>query len=174
MRTQSYFPVSLPSFKPLPSIDSPSVRPRHLRSDPSFGTTSNIRKITREDCKKRKNELVVGTYQQSIRSQTTSCLKYLISIEASHILTIPAYGNGTYWCMCAKGGDISYLHHHTVSISEFSAHTTLPSGRILASGQSFLSSLIIAMLGAALRLVMKIMLLLLLSNLAVYVPSGLS
>ncbi|KAH9172871.1 hypothetical protein EDB89DRAFT_2242611 [Lactarius sanguifluus] len=55
MGTQSHFPVSLPSFKPPPSIASPSVRPRHLWSDPSSGATSDTRKITRDHCEKRKN-----------------------------------------------------------------------------------------------------------------------
>src|SRR6266702_5229983 len=111
-------------------------------------------------------------YQQSTRSQTMSCLKYLTAIEAIHIPTIPAYGNGTCWCMYAKDGDKSYLRHHTVSISEFSAHTTLLSGRMLASGQPFLSLLIIVMLGAALRLTMKTMSLLHSSTPIVYVLSG--
>jgi hypothetical protein len=49
-----------------------------------------------------------------------------------------SYGIGTFWCMCAKSGDKSYLPHHSVSIYEFSAHTELLSGRIWIFGQPFL------------------------------------
>ena len=85
--------------------------------------------------------------QQSAYSQTTSYLKYLTSIErvATIVMRTPfaLYGNGTYWRMYAKDGDESYLRHHTVSISKFSAHMELLLGRIWVSGQPFPSLLII-------------------------------
>src|ERR1700761_6593569 len=79
--------------------------------------------------------------QRSMCFQTMSCSRYFTSVERMPILTgiclNMSYGNGTYWCMCAKGGDISRLHHHSVSISEFSAHRALLLGRVWISGQSF-------------------------------------
>src|ERR1700761_8834150 len=112
--------------------------------------------------------------QQSACFQIMHYLKYLISIEITTTTPLALYGNGTYLCMYAKDGDILYLHHHTVSISKFSAHSELLSGRILASGQSFLLSLIITIPGAALHLMMKTMLLLHSSTLIKYVMSGLT
>src|SRR6266702_3931179 len=73
--------------------------------------------------------------------------KYSISIERITTISVTLYGNGTYLRMYVKDGDKLYLHHHTVSISKFSAHMELLSGRISASGQPFLSFLIIAIPG---------------------------
>ena len=71
-------------------------------------------------------------------SQTMSCSKYLIPVKLIPTSTSTTlHGNGTYWRMYAEGGDKSYLSHHTVSISQFSAHTKLLSGRISVSGQPF-------------------------------------
>src|SRR6266702_3897846 len=64
-----------------------------------------------------------------------SYLKYLISVERITATLVASYGSGTYYrCMYAKDVDKSYLHHHTVSISKFSAHTELLSGRISVPG----------------------------------------
>ena len=52
--------------------------------------------------------------------------------------------------MYAKDGDKSYLRHHSVSISEFSARPEIVSARISASGPTFLSLLNIAIPGEAL------------------------
>src|SRR5580698_2902215 len=101
-------------------------------------------------------------------------LKYLISIEVTMTMPVALYGNGTYLCMYVKDGDRLYLHHHIVSTSKFSAHTELLSRRISASGQSFLSSLIITIPGVALLLMTKTMSLLHLSAPIMYVMSGLT
>ena len=67
--------------------------------------------------------------QQSMCYQMMSCSRYLTYIDEITILTIIClplyYGNGTYWCMCAEGGNILCLHLHSVSISKFSAHTAV-------------------------------------------------
>ncbi|KAH9065042.1 hypothetical protein EDB87DRAFT_1187070 [Lactarius vividus] len=82
---------------------------------------------------------VADMQEQSMCSQIMSCWKYLTS--AARITTpfvIKSYGNGTYWRVYAKDGDKSYLSHHTVSISKYSAPSALLSGRISISGQPFL------------------------------------
>jgi hypothetical protein len=52
--------------------------------------------------------------------------------------TLALNGVGTYWRTYVEDGEKSYWTHHTVSLSEFSAHTELPLGRISVSGQPFL------------------------------------
>ncbi len=111
--------------------------------------------------------------QQSARSQTMSCLKYLTSVERLSGTTVSLDGSGTYLCTYVEDGDKLYLSHHTVSISEFSAHTELLSGRIWVSGhQPFLSLLVMAVPGMALGRMMRTMSLLHLSTLIVYAISG--
>src|SRR6266702_1583148 len=109
--------------------------------------------------------------QQSARSQTMSCLKYLTSVERLSGTTVSLDGSGTYLCTCVEDGDKLYLSHHTVSISKFSAHTELLSGRIWVSGQPFLSLFIMAIPGTALGQTMRTMSLLHLSTPIVYVFS---
>jgi len=105
----------------------------------------------RDDCNEYRlcvaQARVTDSQQQSAFSQTMSFSKYSISIERITTTSVTLYGNGTYLRMYVKDGDKLYLHHHTVSISKFSAHMELLSGRISASGQPFLSFLIIAIPG---------------------------
>ena len=91
---------------------------------------------------------VTDVWPQSISFQKTSCLKYSISIETTP--TTPTSGSGTFWCMYAEDGDKSYFPHHSVLISEFSAHLEQVLRRISLSGQSFLSTLNITIPGARL------------------------
>src|SRR6266702_104951 len=93
---------------------------------------------------------VTDVQRQLACSQKIFCLKYFISIHGIPTTPRPLYGSGTYLCTYVKYGDKSYSHHHTVSISKFSAHTKLLSGRISVSGQPFLLLLIIAIPGEAL------------------------
>jgi hypothetical protein len=59
--------------------------------------------------------------QQSTRSQTMPCLKYLIFIESIAV----EFNGGAYWCTYVEDGDKSYSSHHIVSISK-SLHTWNP------------------------------------------------
>ncbi len=49
------------------------------------------------------------------------------------------YGDGTNWYTYVDDGDVSYLHHHAVSIWNFSADTEHLSGRIWVTGRPTLS-----------------------------------
>ena len=57
-------------------------------------------------------------------------------------MSLAVCGIGTYWLTYVEDGDKSYLSHHVVSISTFSAHLGLLSGRTSVSGQTFRSLLI--------------------------------
>ena len=92
-----------------------------------------------------------------------------MSIEMITTTLITVYGNGTYWCTYVEDGDKSSLSLHDVSNSKFSANLELLSGRICVFGQPFLSLSLIAILGLALRLTKKLMLLLHSSTTIVYV-----
>src|ERR1700744_3741242 len=115
-----------------------------------------------------------ASQQQLACSQTMFCLKYLTFTDRiSRIPSVP-HGDGTRWSTYVKDGDWSSLDLHTVSISNFSAHTELLSGGISVYGRLFLSLLIIAILAAAeSHPAMKTMSLLHLNAAIVYVTSGL-
>ena len=116
----------------------------------------------------------MDTQKQSTFSQTMSCSKYLTNVN--RIMTTPfaLCGNGSYWHTYAENGDKSYLLHHSVSISKYSARAKLWSRRNLISGQLFLSVLNIATMGKAKRQKGKATLLLHLPFLIVYTPPDLS
>ncbi|KAI9452417.1 hypothetical protein BJY52DRAFT_1418696 [Lactarius psammicola] len=122
--------VSLPSFAGLlPSIGLPSVRPLSLLRVPSetSGATPHMKRITQVRRKKQTNVRVQG---ESYRHETT-----IDTLPDDVLLEIFAFYHG----------DKLSLNRHTVSISEFSAHSGLQSGRISISGQPFLLSRIIAL-----------------------------
>ena len=100
-------------------------------------------------------------HRESTCSPTTSCLKYLISIDRANTtpftnIQCGKYGTGTYWYMYAIDGDKPSLHLRAVSISKSSAHLELLSGSVCVSGQPFLSSWITITI-PAFHLVMKTM-----------------
>src|SRR6266702_1874729 len=105
-------------------------------------------------------------------SQTMSCLKYLTTSDPILKSAMFPSGSGTYWCMYATGGGKSFLHHHSVLISDFSAHTKHLSGRVWVSGQLYLSSLTMTVGGTS-NLTAKTMSLLHWNTPVVYASSSL-
>ena len=89
---------------------------------------------------------VTDKQRQSACSQTTSYLKYFVSIEKTKKGTpkLTLHGNGIYLCTYVEDGDRSYLGHHSVSICKFCARPELLPARLWVSGQPFLSLLIFA------------------------------